>query len=323
MQAVAIAAASNHLYGQSNAPALTPVDQLVPSNQLPRFIATWKFGQPACDKSLAVLQSGGSLRDAVERGINVTELDESNRSVGVGGNPNADGVVQLDACFMDGQNQQSGSVACLEGYPNPISVARKVMESTRHVMLVGHDAAEFARRQGFASRNLLTPAAKQAWESWQQKQREEGVTATPDNHDTIALLGVDKAGALVGGCSTSGLAYKLPGRVGDSPIIGSGLYVDGKVGAAGATGVGENVMRYCGSFLVVEFMRQGMTPTQACEATIKRIAEGEDRAPSELSVNFVALNASGQVGAAGTDGGFRCAVVGPTHSVVAMPRIVS
>ena len=289
----------------------------------PVFIATWKFGKAACERSREVLDKGGSLRDAVERGINVTELDESNRSVGYGGLPNADGVVQLDACFMDGDGQQAGSVAAIEGYPNPISVARRVMESTRHVMLAGEDAAAFAKENGFASRDMLTPGARAAWEKWKDRQA-TGVSlrATEGDHDTIALLGVDAQGKVVGGCSTSGLSYKLPGRVGDSPIIGSGLYVDGQVGAAGATGVGENIMRYCGSFLIVELMRQGRSPTEACSAVIQRISQGDGRPPSELSVNFVAINKEGEVGAAGTDQGFRAAVVDTKQSLVTRPKWV-
>ncbi|MEM7474234.1 MAG: N(4)-(beta-N-acetylglucosaminyl)-L-asparaginase [Planctomycetota bacterium] len=285
------------------------------------FIATWKFGQVACEKSRTVLSQGGSLKDAVERGINVTELDESNRSVGYGGNPNAEGVVQLDACFMDGATQKAGSVAALEGYPNPVSVARRVMETTKHVMLAGEDAAAFAARNGFQPREMLTPGARAAWEKW-KAQKEQSISPGPENHDTIALLGVDNESTVVGGCSTSGLAFKLPGRVGDSPIIGSGLYVDGEVGAAGATGVGENIMRYCGSFLIVEYMRQGKSPTDACIAAIRRIASGEKKPPSELSVNFVAINKDGVVGAAGTDKVFRCAIVDPKQSLVAMPEHV-
>ena len=287
----------------------------------PVFIATWPFGKAACDESLRVFNGGGSLLDAIERGINVTESDTSVNSVGDGGLPNTEGVVQLDACIMDGIQQKAGAVACIEGYPNPISIARRVMETTRHVTLVGADAARFAAQQGFKTKDLLSPASRQAWEQW--KSRQAIGEGEDKSHDTIALLGVGSDGHLAGGCSTSGLAYKLPGRVGDSPIIGSGLYVDGSVGAAGATGVGENVLRYCASFLIVEFMRQGMTPTEACVATIKRVAERDHKAPGELSINFVAVNKAGEVGAAGTDDEFRCAIVDAEHSVVIKPTRVT
>lgn len=286
----------------------------------PVFIATWPFGQAACEESRKVLSGGGSLLDAVERGINVTELDTSVDSVGYGGLPNALGVVQLDASFMDGNRQRAGAVAAIEGYATPISIARRVMETTKHVTLAGGDAAKFAAENGFQSRDLLTDKARQAWMKWKEKQ----ARGEPEDksHDTIALLGLDASGHLVGGCSTSGLAFKLPGRVGDSPIIGSGLYVDGTVGAAGATGVGENVLRYCCSFLIVEFMRQGMEPTEACEATIRRVAAGDQKPPAELSINFVAINKAGVIGAAGTDAEFRAALVDATQSRVIEPKLV-
>lgn len=305
------------LIAQSDGPQ--PVEALAQSVRKPLFVATWNFGQTACERSREVLAAGRSLLDAVELGINVTELDESNSTVGVGGAPNANGVVQLDACFMTGNGQQAGSVAALEGYPNPVSVARRVMEKTRHVMLAGKDAASFAKDQGFEARDLSTEKSRQAYRKWKEKQSHE---VPAGSHDTIALLGLDAAGNLCGGCSTSGLAYKLPGRVGDSPIIGSGLYVDGQVGAAGATGVGENVLRYCASFLIVEFMRQGKSPTDACEAAIRRVAEGDQKSPAELSINFVALNKDGVIGAAGTDAGFRMAVVDEKTSTVVRPRKV-
>lgn len=309
------------------------VESIAANFTKPTFIATWKFGQAACERSREVLNNGGSCADAVEKGIQVAEADEPNRSVGYGGHPNANGMVQLDACFMDGQTRKAGSVAALAGYPHPISVARRVMENTKHVMLAGEDAAAFAKSQGFAGKDMLSPGAKEAFLRWKKKQ---GLTTTsselketnvrkaeaevPPNHDTIALLGLDKSGNMFGGCSTSGLAYKLPGRVGDSPIIGSGLYVDGDVGAAGATGVGENIMRYCATFLIVEFMRQGKSPTEACEAAIRRIGDGERRPLQDLSVNFVAMNKAGQLGAAGTDKGFRCAIVDDSQSLVARPK---
>ncbi len=295
--------------------------QLAASFSKPIFIATWPFGKSACEKSKSVLGAGGSLLDAIERGINLTELDETVDSVGYGGLPNADGVVQLDASFMDGRGQKAGAVAALEGYPNPISVARRIMETTRHVMLAGSDAARFADQNGFQSRDMLTAEARKSWLDFKAR-RARGNAEDEKSHDTISLLGLAADGHLAGGCSTSGLAYKLPGRVGDSPLIGSGLYVDGSVGAAGATGIGENVLRYCGSFLIVEFMRQGMTPTEACEKAIRRIGAGEQKPLEQLSVNFVALRQDGLVGAAGTDVEFLCAVVDASQSVLIRPSLV-
>jgi N4-(beta-N-acetylglucosaminyl)-L-asparaginase len=292
-------------------------DPLARAFAKPLFIATWPFGKAACEEAWDVLKASGSMLDAIENGINVTELDTTVDSVGDGGLPNAAGVVQLDACIMDGENQKAGAVACVEGYPTPISIARRVMDTTRHVTLVGPDAAEFAARHGFTSKNLLSPTARQAWERW--KARQAAGESEDHSHDTIALLGLGADGHLAGGCSTSGLAYKLPGRVGDSPIIGSGLYVDGRVGAAGATGVGENVLRYCCTFLIVEFMRQGMKPTEACVAAIRRVADGDQKAPGELSINFVAINKHGEVGAAGTDDHFRAAVFDGQQSIVLKP----
>lgn len=313
--AASAALSMSHLHATATQDA--SADKLQGPFGRPVFIATWPFGQAACEMSLKAISAGASILDAIERGINVTESDPSVNSVGVGGLPNAEGVVQLDACIMDGDKQRAGAVAGLENYPNPISIARRVMETTKHVTLVGADAARFAAKHGFKTQNLLSAESKAAWEKWKAKQAAgEGADKS---HDTIALLGIGADGHLAGGCSTSGLAYKLPGRVGDSPIIGSGLYVDGTVGAAGATGVGENVLRYCGSFLIVEFMRQGMKPTQACEAAIRRVAEGDQKSPAELSINFVAMNKAGEIGAAGTDDEFVCAVVDGQRSLVIKP----
>ena len=305
-----------------NADPLPITDELSKSFTKPIFIATWPFGLAACERSRSELKNSGSLLNAVERGINLTELDESVDSVGLGGLPNAEGVVQLDASFMDGVHQRAGSVAGVEGFANPISIARRVMEKTKHVMLVGQDAAEFAKQQKFVEQELLTAKSRARWEEWKATQR-AGTNAVDKSHDTIALLGLGADGHLCGGCSTSGLAFKLPGRVGDSPLIGGGLYVDGEVGAAGATGVGENVLRYCATFLIVEFMRQGKSPTDACEAAIRRISAGDGKPPAALSVNFVAVNKAGQIGAAGTDKEFIAAVVDAQRAVLIQPRLVS
>lgn len=285
----------------------------------PLFIATWPFGLPACKQSLVSLKAGGSVLDAVEQGIRVAEADTEVDSVGVGGIPNANGVVQLDACIMDGTNQKAGAVAALEDYPHPISVARKVMEKTKHVFVVGQGAKDFAAQQGFEKQDLLTPQQREKWKQW---LKENGKEVPTGSHDTISLLGIDAERRIAGGCSTSGLAYKLHGRVGDSPLIGGGLYVDGEVGAAGATGIGENILRYCGTFLICELMRQGKTPTEACIGAIERIARGDRKKPADLSVNFVALDKQGRWGAAGTDESFVAAVVTNQEAKIIKPEIV-
>ncbi|MCY2985743.1 MAG: N(4)-(beta-N-acetylglucosaminyl)-L-asparaginase [Planctomycetota bacterium] len=295
------------------------------SSQQPLFVATWNFGLSACKQSLETLNKTKSILDAIEMGIRVAEADTSVDSVGVGGAPNAHGVVQLDACFMDGETHKAGSVAALENYPHPISVARRVMEKTKHVLLVGSGAAEFAKKQGFEAKDILTSEQKKKWEKWlaeQAKTARAADNAAPPNHDTIALVGMDATGHIAGGCSTSGLAYKMPGRVGDSPILGSGLYVDGEIGAAGATGIGENVMRHCGSFLIVEFMRSGMEPTAACRAAIERIAKTEKKKPADLHINFLAIDKQGRWGAAGTDQGYEIAVVTPDSARLEKPFLV-
>lgn len=283
--------------------------------EMPLIVSTWPFGKASNDVALKILQKNGSLLDAVEQGIWVTEADATNTSVGLGGTPNAAGVVQLDACIMHGPTHKAGSVAALEGIRHPISVARQVMEKTPHVMLVGEGARMFAVEEGLDS---VPVNARELYEKWQQKRaasRPKTADPKPPNHDTIALLVLGADGNIAGGCSTSGLGGKLPGRVGDSPIIGSGLYVDNAVGAAGATGVGENVMRYCASFLIVELMRQGLPPHEACLEVIRRIVRSEPQG-ANLSINFIALDKRGRYGAAGTDQGFAYSVTTPGNSRV-------
>lgn len=282
--------------------------------EVPLIVSTWPFGKPANDAALKVLGSGGSILDAVEQGIGVTESDATNRYVGLSGDPNAAGVVQLDACIMSGPGHRAGSVAALEGIRHPISAARRVMEKTPHVMLVGEGARMFALSEGLESVPLDTRERYEAWQKRIPISAQPGAAAKK-SHDTIALLVLGGDRTIAGGCSTSGLAGKLPGRVGDSPIIGSGLYVDNEVGAAGATGVGENVMRYCGSFMVVEFMRQGLNPTEACRQTIQRIAR-QDPKGMNLTISFVALDKHGRFGAATTNKSFQYAVTTPSFSQV-------
>jgi L-asparaginase/N4-(beta-N-acetylglucosaminyl)-L-asparaginase len=280
------------------------------------IVSTWPFGKPANERALAVIRGGGATLDGVEQGIRLTEADPDDASVGIGGTPNADGVVELDACIMDGPGHRAGSVAALTGILHPISVARRVMEKTPHVMLVGQGAHQFALAEGFQEVDLLTDTQRRKWHEWKAQQgRADEHRNRPRGHDTIALIALGIDGQLAGGCSTSGLAYKLAGRVGDSPILGSGLYVDNEVGAAGATGIGENVMRYCATFLIVELMRSGMHPQDACIAAIRRIARTDPRR-FQLDVHFVAIDRLGRYGAAGTGDGFRYAVTTPGSSTV-------
>ncbi len=275
----------------------------------PLAIATWNFGQIAVDRALKTLSEGGTTLDAVEQGIRDVE-SSGGTSVGLTGKPNAAGFVQLDACIMDGPGHRAGSVAGLEGIVHPISAARKVMEQTRHVMLVGDGARAFALKCGLESVPIDGHEAKaQAW--WKQVQLPQPQQAfhppvgardqarPADDHDTVTLLVLGKDGTISGGCSTSGLADKFHGRVGDSPILCSGLYVDNEVGAAGGTGIGENIMRYGASLLIVEAMRRGATPTQACHEVLQRIMRSE---PPEkvLDIYFIALDKQGRYGAAGT-----------------------
>jgi N4-(beta-N-acetylglucosaminyl)-L-asparaginase len=289
----------------------------------PLVISTWPFGKAANEAALKVLEGGGALLDAVEQGIWVTESDPTMTSVGLSGGPNAAGVPQLDACIMLGPGHKAGSVAALEGIKHPISVARRVMEKTSHVMLVGEGARMFALEQGLES---VKTDSRAKYQAWQKKRKRELAQAAKDpagakNHDTLALLVLGADRNVAGGCSTSGMKGKLPGRVGDSPILGSGLYVDNEVGAAGATGIGENVMRHCGSYLVVELMRQGMSPQDACAEAVRRIVRKES-SKSNLHINFVALDKKGRFGAAGSSAEFQYAVAYRGTSQVLVPTIV-
>lgn len=280
----------------------------------PLIVSTWPFGKPGNEKALEILAKKGSVLDAVEQGIRLVESDEENRSVGISGLPNAAGVVQQDACIMHGPDHNAGSVAGIEGILHPISAARRVMEKTPHVMLVGDGAGQFALKEGLES---VKTKSRELHEKWHKENSKPADSKRPkDNHDTVALLVLDAKGNIAGGCSTSGWGGKLPGRVGDSPIIGSGLYVDNEVGAAGATGLGENVMRYCASFMVVEYMRQGLHPEAACLKTIARIAAIDPKSAEDLHINFVALDKKGRFGAAGTGAGFEYSVTTSDSSKV-------
>ena len=253
-----------------------------------------------------MLSSGGWALDAVEKGVRVVESDPKERSVGLGGRPDRDGHVTLDACIMD-EDLNIGSVACLEHIENPISVARAVMEKTPHVMLVGDGALQFALSQGFKKTELLTPASEVEWKNW-LKESLYIPKANIENHDTIGMIALDSEGRLSGACTTSGMAYKMHGRVGDSPIIGAGLYVDGEVGAATATGHGEEVIRIAGCHLVVELMRQGKSPQAACEEAVERVYKKQKDRIKDIQVGFIALNKKGEHGAFCVQPGFNYAI---------------
>lgn len=265
------------------------------SNNEPRalVLSTWK-NPKANAAAWKIIMNGGSSLDAVEAGANVAEADIKDTSVGFGGLPDNEGNVTLDACIMD-HNGNAGSVCYLKNIKHPVSVARKVMEETPHVMLSGEGALKFALDHGFEKTDLLTAEAKKSWLKWKEKNIFKPLINI-ENHDTIGILAIDSDGKLSGACTTSGLAFKMPGRVGDSPIIGAGLFVDSEVGAATATGMGEIVLKTLGSFLIVEFMRQGFTPQEACVKAILRIVNKIDKY-KDFQVGFIAISKTGEVGA--------------------------
>lgn len=322
------------LLGLGNSPsarASTPARPLAGAK--PRVISTWDFGIPANQAAWTVLATGGHALDAVEKGVQVPESDLRNHSVGKGGYPDRDGIVTLDASIMD-EAGNCGGVAAIERIAHPISVARAVMEKTPHVLLAGAGATQFALEQGFTEENLLTPEAEQAWREWlktaryaprvNSEVRDYGkLPGGADNHDTIGMLALDAAGRLCGACTTSGMAWKLHGRVGDSPIIGAGLYVDGEIGAATSTGVGEEVIRNAGSFLVVELMRQGRSPQDACREAVERIARKRPQAAKTLQVGFIALDRAGRIGGYALQPGFNYAVcdAGDDKRLIAAPSL--
>lgn len=273
----------------------------------PAVISTWNHGIPANAAAWDILQGGGRALDAVEAGVRVVESDPQHRSVGYGGRPDREGFVTLDACIMD-ERGDCGSVAFLQDIKNPISVARKVMEETPHVMLVGAGARQFALAQGFTPENLLTEESEREWREWRAQQEPDArMEINVENHDTIGMIALDAQGNLSGACTTSGAAYKLHGRVGDSPIIGAGLYVDNEVGGAAATGWGEAVIRVVGCHLVVEFMRQGHAPEEACRLAVERvISKNPDW--RDIQVGFIALDKQGNYGGYCIQPGFDYAV---------------
>lgn len=291
--------------------------------QHPIVISTWDFGKAANAEAWKVLLQKGHVIDAVEAGVKVPEADPTNQTVGLGGFPDRDGKVTLDACMMDG-DLNCGSVAFLENIVHPISVAKLVMQKTPHVMLVGEGALQFALDNGFKKENLLTPASEKAWKEWLKTSKYEPVInienqkketldprhlpGGPYNHDTIGMLAIDAAGKMGGACTTSGAAWKMRGRVGDSPIIGAGLYVDSEAGAATSSGLGEEVIRTCGSHAVVEMMRQGESPEEACKRVVERIIARDKERAKKLQVGFLALSKKGTYGAYAIHKGFTYSV---------------
>ena len=284
---------------------LQPMNKGVFREKKPLVISTWNHGLEANEAAWKILQKGGKALDAVEHGVKVTEADPDILSVGYGGLPDRDGNVTLDACIME-PGGNCGSVCFLQNIKHPISVARKVMEDTPHVILAGDGALKFALEKGFKKENLLTEKAKKAWKKWKKKSNYSPIINS-ENHDTIGMLAIDENNDIAGACTTSGAAYKLYGRVGDSPIIGAGLYIDNEVGGAVATGMGELVLKTLGTFLVVELMRNGKLPQQACEEAVHRIAKklGDYK---NFQVGYLAIDKMGNTGSYCIHKGFNYAL---------------
>lgn len=271
----------------------------------PIILSTWNHGIPANADAWAKLKETGSLLDAVEAGVRNTELDLENLSVGLQGLPDREGITTLDASIMLGDGS-CGSVAFVRQVKHPISLARAVMEKTPHVMLAGEGARQFAIAQGFAMEmEKLSPKAQVEYDKWKVTSQYKPIINV-ENHDTIGMIGLDASGKLAGSCTTSGLAYKMHGRIGDSPIIGAGLFVDDEVGAATATGLGESIIRICGSFLIVELMRQGRSPQEACEEAVRRLV-AKNKNIKDIQAGFLAINKDGEVGAYAVHPGFNYA----------------
>jgi N4-(beta-N-acetylglucosaminyl)-L-asparaginase len=278
-------------------------------NQTPRalrkpiVISTWAPNQKANLVAWEVLKNNGKALDAVHEGVQIPEADPEDQSVGYGGLPDRDGRVTVDACIMDYLGN-CGAVMALEQILHPVSVAKMVMEKTPHVQLAGEGALQFALEMGFEKVNLLTEKSKQLWENWVKEAKYNPMTTIENllerinnQHDTIGMLALGIDGNLAGACSTSGMAYKMRGRVGDSPIIGAGLYVDNEIGAATATGVGEELVRICGSHTIVEHMRQGYSPEESCKKTLERLVKmrGEEKTKG-LQLGLIAVSKTGEYG---------------------------
>ena len=265
-----------------------------------RSISTWKTTD-ANQKAGQMLDKGEHALDAAVAGVAIEEENPKNTTVGYGGAPDRTGKVTLDACVMNHLGD-CGSVVAVENIVNVARLAKDVMEKTPHVMLSGKGAEEFAISQGYKKTDLLTDKSKKEWEEWLKDQDYRPIINI-ENHDTIGMLCIDKNNNLSGACTTSGLAYKMKGRVGDSPIIGSGLFIDNKIGGAVATGLGEEVVKTVGSFLVVELMRQGLSPQEACEKAVKRIVSNNSQ-ENKFQVAYIAMNKKGEVGSYSIEPGF-------------------
>jgi len=270
----------------------------------PVFLSTWVHGKPANERAAEVFLAGGSLLDAVEKGINVPENDPQVTSVGYGGLPNEEGVVELDAAIMDGTRHRAGSVCNLHSIKNPISVARLVMERTRHTTLAGDGAFRFALKVGFQPEQLLTPESLKKWLEWKSNPKRISYWLSPENHDTIGMVATDGKGHVVSGCSTSGLAWKIPGRVGDSPLVGCGVYADDSVGAASATGDGDLMTNYCTSVSIVHLMARGASPQDACLDLLRHMVKSDTQNRSG-EVCVIAINTRGEIGAASMKSAYR------------------
>lgn len=281
------------------------LEKALQKEEIPLILSTWNHGLPANRAAWDKLMDTGSILDAVEAGGRNTELDPENLTVGLQGLPDREGITTLDASIMTGDGA-CGSVAFVRQIKHPISLARAVMEKTPHVMLAGEGARQFAIAQGFPlEKEELSPKAKIEYDKWKVRSQYKPIINI-ENHDTIGMIGIDLSGKLAGSCTTSGLAYKMHGRVGDSPIIGAGLYVDDEVGAATATGLGETIIRICGSFLIVELMRQGRTPQEACEEAVKRLVT-KSKNIQDMQAGFLAINKYGETGAYAVHPGFNFA----------------
>ena len=279
-----------------------------------KTISTWASGTEANKVTFKILSENGDALDALEKGLNVTESDPNNKSVGIGGRPDENGLVTLDACIMD-HNYNCGAVSFLQNIEHPISVARKVMETTPHVMLSGKGAYDFALKNGFKHTELLNEETKKEWLEWKKENQQNLPAINHENHDTIAMITMDSNGNIAAGCTTSGWAYKMHGRVGDSPIIGAGVYVDPEVGAACATGLGEAIIKICGSHTVVELMRQGYSPNEACKLAVERIKKTNNNLEN-LQVGFIAMNIAGEDGAHSMYAGFNYAIQDETQETL-------